>query len=78
MNWIVDKARGYTLLHYFCSVKMKMNKAQKDLNYSIIKFLLEKGADTLQKTLKDQKAIDLVEKHCNKEAVMVLLAEAEK
>ncbi len=32
INWIIDKNRGYTLLHYFCSMKMKMNKAQKQLN----------------------------------------------
>lgn len=54
INWIVDKSRGYTLLHYFCSVRMKMGKTQKDLNYSIIKFLLEKGADVSQRTLKDE------------------------
>ena len=29
VNWIIDKAKGYTLLHYFCSIKMKMNKTQR-------------------------------------------------
>lgn len=43
-----------------------MNDAQKDMNYRIIKFLLEKGADVNQKTLKDQRARDLLEGHCNK------------
>jgi hypothetical protein len=37
-----------------------MNANQKNLNYRIIKFLLEKGADILQKTLKDQTALDLL------------------
>lgn len=29
VNWILDKSKGYSLLHYFCSIKMKMNKVQK-------------------------------------------------
>ena len=53
VNWVIDKNRGYTLLHYFCSLKIKMGKSQMDLNQKIIKFLLEKGADPNQKTLKD-------------------------
>ncbi len=43
-----------------------MNNSQKELNYRIIKFLLEKGADMNQKTLKDQTTEDLIEGHCNK------------
>ena len=31
-NWIIDKAKGYSLIHYFCSSKMKMNKIQKQIN----------------------------------------------
>ena len=31
-NWIIDKKKGLSLLHYFCSLKVKMNKAQKQLN----------------------------------------------
>lgn len=26
MNWILDKIRGYTLLHTLCSTALKMNK----------------------------------------------------
>jgi ankyrin repeat protein len=37
-----------------------MNANQKELNYRIIKFLLEKGADIQQKTLKDQTALHLL------------------
>ena len=29
INWVIDKSKGYSLLHYFCSSKMKMNKLQK-------------------------------------------------
>ena len=67
VNWIIDKKGGYSLLHYFCSLKMKMNKAQKQLNYDIIKFLLEKGADFNQLTLNDKSCQQLLETHCNKE-----------
>ena len=52
-----------------------MNNSQKDLNYRIIKFLLEKGADVKQKTLKDQSCFDLIESHCNKENIQQLLEE---
>ena len=54
LNWIIDKKTGYSLLHYFCSLRVKMNKAQKQLNYDIIKFLLEKGADCRMTTLNDR------------------------
>lgn len=54
LNWIIDKKNGYSLLHYFCSLKMKMNKIQIALNYEIIKFLLDKGANIKQLTLKDK------------------------
>ena len=67
VNWMIDKSRGYTLLHYFCSLKIKMNKPQKDLNKTIIKFLIEKGANVGQKTLKDETVLSLLGKHCNKQ-----------
>jgi len=53
-NWIIDKKRGLSLLHYFCSLRLKMNKNQKKLNYDIVKFLLENGADVWQMTLEDK------------------------
>lgn len=31
-NWIIQKTKGYSLLHYFCASKMKMNKTQKLIN----------------------------------------------
>jgi hypothetical protein len=52
-NWIVDKIKGYSLIHYFCATKMKMNQTQKLINLEIIKFLLKNGANIKQKTLKD-------------------------
>ena len=39
-NWIIDKQQGLSLLHYFCSLKVKMNKNQRQLNREIIAFLL--------------------------------------
>lgn len=49
-----------------------MNSNQKDLNLRIIKFLLQKGADMNQKTLKDQTIYELVESHCNKQILKQL------
>ena len=39
-NWIIDKKKGYSILHHFCNQKMKLNKSQIELNYEIIVFLL--------------------------------------
>ena len=72
-NWIIDKQQGLSLLHYFCGLKMKMNKCQKQLNKDIIAFLLEKGADCFQLTLKDKSCEDLLQNHSNKEELLLLL-----
>ena len=72
-NWVIDKKQGLSLLHYFCSLKVKMNKGQKQLNRDIVRFLLEKGADSHQLTLNDKSCEDLLEHHCNKEELLVLL-----
>lgn len=66
INWIIDKSKGYSLLHYFCASKMKMNKSQIQINYDIISFLLEKGANINQLTLADKNCFDLCQTHCNK------------
>ena len=29
VNWILDKKRGYSMLHYFCAMKIKLSKIQK-------------------------------------------------
>lgn len=73
VNWIIDKNKGYSLLHYFCSSKMKMNKLQKELNYEIIRFLLQKGANPNQLTLQDKTVYELMATHCNKERLMELI-----
>lgn len=65
-NWIIDKKRGWSLLHYFCGLRLKMNKQQIKLNYEIVKFLLDQGADVCQLTLDDKTCEDLLENHCNK------------
>jgi hypothetical protein len=52
-----------------------MNKSQKQLNYDIIRYLLEKGADYRQLTLSDRSCEELLESHCNKGELMLLLGE---
>lgn len=52
-----------------------MNKNQKQLNYDIIKYLLEKGADHRQLTLGDKSCEELLENHCNKGELMLLFGE---
>lgn len=57
---------------------MKMNKPQKDLNFQIIRFLLEKGANYKQLTLTNKSCEELLKQHCNKEEIMALLTEYEQ
>jgi ankyrin repeat protein len=40
VNWVMDKANGYSLLHFYCSLRLPMNDSQRKLNYKIVKFLL--------------------------------------
>lgn len=46
-----------------------MNRAEKQLNYDLIRFLLNHGANVNQKTLTDKKPIDLLSGHCNAAAL---------
>ena len=46
-----------------------MNKSQKQLNYDLIKFLINHGANINQKTLTDKKPFDLLDSHCNADAL---------
>lgn len=74
-NWIIEKTRGWSLLHYFCALKMKMNKTQRLINEEIVRFLLGHGANPYQKTLKDEDAFDLVKVNCNRERIEQMLNE---
>lgn len=76
LNWIIDKKNGFSLLHYFCSLRMKMNKSQRQLNTDIIRYLLDKGADHRLLTLTDKSCQDLLEGHCNREELLRLFQEA--
>ena len=78
LDWIIDKKNGYTLLHYFCSFKIKMNKTQKMLNLEIIRFLLDRGANSKLVTLNDTTCRDLVESHCSREEILEILEAHEK
>ena len=49
-----------------CSVKMELTQREKQINYEIIKYLLENGANKNLKTQKGKSAFDLCQKHSNK------------
>lgn len=76
IDWIVDKTKGYTLLMQLCALKMELSPKEKEMNYEIIKFLLENGANRKIKTKKGKTAYDLVSKHCNKDKLRDLLVNA--
>lgn len=42
---IVNEDKGYTILMTLCHVKVTLNAKETDSNLSIIKYLLEHGAD---------------------------------
>lgn len=73
VNWVIDKTNGYSLLHYFCSLKLKMNKMQKQINLEVVHFLLRHGANPEQPTLQDCTCKELVLNHCNTEEILPLL-----
>ncbi|CAD8161611.1 unnamed protein product [Paramecium pentaurelia] len=73
INWIIDKTHGFHLLMQLCSIKMELNSKEAEINYQIIKFLIEHGAQKDLQSLKGKKAIDLLNKHSNKEKLIELL-----
>jgi ankyrin repeat protein len=72
-NWVIDKVKGYTLLHTLCSSTLKLSKAEKQLIHDIIKFLIDKGANILQRGLDDKLPEDLAVTHCNFVAIIDLI-----
>ncbi|KRX04938.1 Ankyrin repeat-containing domain [Pseudocohnilembus persalinus] len=73
INWMVDKVKGYTLLMQLAGLKMDMTEQEINLNYEIIRFLIENGADTKLKTNKGKTIYQLANKHQNKENIQYLL-----
>jgi hypothetical protein len=73
VNWIVDKKQGYTLLHVLCACRIRMSKGEKQINYEIIKFLIENGADVNMKGLNGKKPEELVTNHCSMTAILDLI-----
>ena len=69
INWIVDKQHGYTLLMQLCSIKMDLSPKEQEINYSLIKFLLENGASKDIQSMKGKGIFELVKKHKNKEKI---------
>ncbi len=70
---MLDKVRGFTLLHYLCAITHKLKKEEKQLNYDLIKFLIDRGANVNQRSLDDRLPEDLALKHCNSTAIIDLI-----
>lgn len=54
-----------------------MSTSEKDINYEIIKFLVENGANKSITTHKGKNAFDLAEKHCNRDAIRDILVNSQ-
>jgi ankyrin repeat protein len=72
-NWVIDKVKGHTLLHTLCASTLKLSKIEKQLIHDIIKLLIDKGANVLQRSLDDKLPEDLAVTHCNSVAIMDLI-----
>ena len=42
---IVNNKKGYTMLMVFCSVKLKLNLREMEVNKSCIRYMIENGAN---------------------------------
>lgn len=73
VNWIIDKEQGYTLLHSLCACSMRMSKLEKQINYDIVKFLLESGADIGMRGFDGKLPEELVTGHCSMTAILDLI-----
>ena len=73
INWIVDKAKGYTLLMQLCATKLEMSDHERDTNFEAVKFLLERGGSKDIKSLKNKTCLELVEKNPNKDMLLTIL-----
>lgn len=61
-----------------CALKIEMSTSEKDINYEIIKFLVENGANKSITTHKGKNAFDLAEKHCNRDAIRDILVNSQQ
>lgn len=73
INWIVDKQKGYSMLHLLCSSKIKMSKEEKQINYDVIKFIIDSGADVSMRAMDGKRAEDLALGHCSNTAILDLI-----
>ena len=65
--------QGCTLLMQFCSIKFQLSSFEKGINLSVIRFLLEHGANRDLKNSQGSTAYDLAQDHCNSEEVRAVL-----
>ena len=54
IDQIIDEEKNHSILMMFCSVKYKLLKRELEINLSMIKFLLENGANKYLKSAKNK------------------------
>lgn len=69
INWIVNKVKSYTLLMQLSAVKMDLSQKEMDVNFEIIRFLVENGANKNIQSAKGKTAYELANKNKNKERI---------
>jgi ankyrin repeat protein len=60
-------------LHVLCSCNIRISKGEKQINYEIIKFLIENGADIDMKAFNGKKPEELATGHCSMTAILDLI-----
>ncbi|KRX00506.1 Ankyrin repeat-containing domain [Pseudocohnilembus persalinus] len=73
IDQIVNHEKQFTMLMIFCSVKYKLNQRETLVNYQIVKFLLQHGANKYLKSKKGKTCFELCEKHSNYREILKLL-----
>ncbi|KAL4435673.1 hypothetical protein ABPG74_018224 [Tetrahymena malaccensis] len=70
---VINEKKGYTMLMVFCSVKVKLNPREMEVNKSCIKYLIENGANQTKLSKKGKSIFQLLEKHQNQEQITSII-----
>ncbi|EAS03935.2 ankyrin repeat protein (macronuclear) [Tetrahymena thermophila SB210] len=77
VNQIVNEENKHTLLMQFCNIQDDLDYREKDINLSMIRFLVQNGADIFMKNAQGQDCYDLLDKHPYKEEVIKIFEQYE-